>query len=92
MAKAIAGYDPDMPVGELRFLAEAIDQGDCAKAWRFIQQAKRGQHGYTQAKILAAAKQLKPGAKDWSAFFAFIEKLIPIILPFIIKGRRAAKG
>jgi len=92
MAKILASYNPDMPVGDLRDAAEAIDPGDCAKARRFIQQAIRGQHGYTQAKILAAAKQLKPGAKDWSAFFAFIEKLIPIILPFIIKGRRAAKG
>jgi len=92
MAKALAAYDPDMLVGELQTAAEAIDPGDCAKARRFIQQAMRGQYGYTAAKILAAAKRLKPSARDWDAFFAFIEKLIPIIMPFIIKGRRPAKG
>lgn len=92
MAKALAAYNPDMRVYELRGAAEAIAPDDCPKVRRFIQQAMQGLHGYTQAKILAAVKRLKPKARDWAAFWAFIEKLIPVILPFIIKGRRAAKG
>ncbi len=79
----------DMPVRELVASAEAIDSGDCVKTRRFIRRAERGQYGTSQAKILAAAKrELKPKAINWNAILEFIQKLLPIILPFIIKGRK----
>ena len=79
----------DMPVRELVASAEAIDPGDCVKTRRFIRRAERGSYGFTQTKVLAAAKrELKPKAIDWTAILEFIQKLLPIILPFIVKGRK----
>lgn len=93
MAKAIAGYNPNMPVREVVASGEEIHEDDCDMTRKFLRRMERGRYGTNQRAILAAAKrELGPKATILENILAFLEKIIPIIMPFILKAKRRPSG
>ena len=86
MAKRMVDLD------RLQGLAGAIHPKDCPKVQVWFRRAQYRRYGTAEKAIAAATRALKPKAFNWEALLAFLKEIIPIIMPFIIKGRQAAKG
>lgn len=66
-------------------LARNLHPKDCTLAQSWFRKTKFGRIKTVEAALAKATRELKPKARDWTSFLAFIKEVLPIIIALFSK-------